>query len=526
MSKRTITVNGGDPVQATNGNRRIKYDMEAIAEDLLQEEKNEQHKLHSEKTKDYGVRYSRHTGRYWILSSGRWIEVGTAEVTRHLQIEEGCSSKPPFKGLPSEVDEAMHAAIKYHSADMIGSYAGYLKQGTTTLLSGETLLVPTVRKLLTAKQGDSEFIWDFLAELLPKALQVDALRSWLKMAVTSLYLGKPGDWKPKQVLALLGLSGVGKTSLQEKIITPLLGYRQENCAPYLTGQERNFNKELGFAEHWFISDADWTKQIEKKTFLSRYKDAVANNYMRIRGMREDALNLPTYRCITISLNLDAESISVLPDMGASHWEKMLVLDCEQPSAKFARKDGNGWDEKVAAQLPALLYRLLYEYEVPEALQDKQGRYGVRYSNSKWEKELCAPDQIETDLQVEEIINEAMFNAPSTEGFVSHTDEERGAIKRRIAISSRHKPSAIGDVTSVTTVTVIARVIYDTIFNIKSPVKSSAELIPILKKGPRAISRLLSRWATEPQNRVYFQVIPAGLDSHDEVLKFTLTQIVR
>lgn len=238
-------------------------------------------------------------------------------------------------------------------------------------------------------------------------------------------------------------------------------------------------------------------------------------------MREDALNLPTYRCITISLNLDAESISVLPDMGASHWEKMLVLDCEQPSAKFARKDGNGWDEKVAAQLPALLYRLLYEYEVPEALQDRQGRYGVRYSNSKWEKELCAPDQMETDLQIEEIIHEAMFHGPPT-----HRDEEWEAIKKRIAASSRRKASATDDEICVTSVTVIARVIYDTIFNIKSPVKSSAELIPSLKKGPRAISRLLNRWATEPQNRVYFQVIPAGLDSHDEVLKFTLTQIVR
>lgn len=68
----------------------------------------------------------------------------------------------------------MHAAIKYYSADMIGSYVGYLKQGITTLLSGETLLVPTVRKLLTAEQGDSEFVWDFFAELLPHALQVDA----------------------------------------------------------------------------------------------------------------------------------------------------------------------------------------------------------------------------------------------------------------------------------------------------------------------------------------------------------------
>ena len=40
-------------------------------------------------------------------------------------------------------------------------------------------------------------------------------------------------------------------------------------------------------------------------------------------MREDALNLPTYRCITISLNLDAESISVLqiwePAIGRKCW---------------------------------------------------------------------------------------------------------------------------------------------------------------------------------------------------------------
>lgn len=97
MSKRTTTVNGGDPAQATNGSNRIKYDMNAIAEALIQEEKKEQQKLQSEKTRDYGVRYSRHTGKYWILSSGRWIEVGSAEVTRHLQIEEGCSSKPRLK---------------------------------------------------------------------------------------------------------------------------------------------------------------------------------------------------------------------------------------------------------------------------------------------------------------------------------------------------------------------------------------------------------------------------------------------
>ncbi|HEY6840753.1 MAG TPA: hypothetical protein VI114_06000 [Chthoniobacterales bacterium] len=232
------------------------------------------------------------------------------------------------------------------------------------------------------------------------------------------------------------------------------------------------------------------------------------------------MNLPTYRCITISLNLDAESISVLPDMGASHWEKMLVLDCEQPSHKFARKDGNGWDEKVAAQLPALLYQPLYEYEIPEALQDKQGRYGVRYSNPKWEKELCAPDQDETDLQTEEIIHEAMFNVPPAERFASRQDKEFSDLKRRFTSSSSNKTN----VTNATNVTVTSRAIYDIIFDHKSPVKSSAELIPSLKKGPHSITRLLNRWTKEPAKRVYFQVAPARLDSHSEVRQFTLTKM--
>jgi hypothetical protein len=501
MNQQGIETNGnGKSATQTTG-----FDWGDSIERLLEEEKAELERELAKTKKDYGVRYSRHTGKYWIYSSGLWIEVGSSEVRRHLQIEQGRSDFNPEKGLPTEVDEAMHAALKYYAADMVGSYAGYLQQGITKLPNGKTLLIPEARDILSAVKGDCEFAWKFLGELLPHENEADALRSWLKVATSSLYLGEPGNWSPKQVLALLGLSGVGKTSLQERIITPLLGYRQENCAPYLTGQERNFNKELGFAEHWIISDADWTKQIEKKTFLSRYKDAVANNSMRIRGMREDALNLPTYRCITISLNLDAESISVLPEMGASHWEKMLVLSCEQPSDKFARREGNGWDEKIEHQLPALLYRLMYEYEIPEALQDKQGRYGVRYSNLKWAKELCAPDQDETDLQIEEIIYEAMFKAFTPQG-----------IKEKLVALKNNEPISL---------TVTARNIYDTVFSNKSPVRSSAELILPLKKGPRSISNLLSRWVKEPEKRRYFRVVLAGSGGHEKVLKFTLTTIV-
>ena len=235
--------NGGYPAEEMSSKPRFDpnaIDWEAVEAELAQEQKSNA-KPGFDANKDYGVRYSRHTGKYWIFSSGLWIEVGPNEVRRHLQIEEGCSACPLVKGLPSDVDEAMHAAIKHYAADKIGSYAGYLHQGITKLPNGDTLLVPTARKLLRAVQGDSEFVWGFLSELLPHPLQADALRSWSKVAVRSLYLGEPGKWTPKQVLALLGLSGIGKTSLQESIITPLLGYRQENCAPYLTGQS-TFNR--------------------------------------------------------------------------------------------------------------------------------------------------------------------------------------------------------------------------------------------------------------------------------------------
>jgi hypothetical protein len=159
--------NGGDAAEETSSKPRFDpnaIDWEAVEVELAQDDKSKVNPGF-DANRDYGVRYSRHTG---LFASGLWIEVGSNEVRRHLQIEEGCSACPPIKGLPSDVDEAMQAAIKHHAADKIGSYAGYLHQGITKLPNGDTLLlVPTARKLLTPVQGDSEFVWGFFDELLP-----------------------------------------------------------------------------------------------------------------------------------------------------------------------------------------------------------------------------------------------------------------------------------------------------------------------------------------------------------------------
>src|ERR1700722_14062191 len=105
--------NGGDPAEETNSKLRFDpnaIDWDAVEVELAQDEKSNA-RSGFDANRDYGVRYSRHTGKYWIFSSGLWIEVGPNEVRRHLQIEESCSACPPAKGLPSDVDEAMHAAI-------------------------------------------------------------------------------------------------------------------------------------------------------------------------------------------------------------------------------------------------------------------------------------------------------------------------------------------------------------------------------------------------------------------------------
>ncbi len=72
--------------------------------------------------------------------------------------------------------------------------------------------------------------------------------------------------------------------------------------------------------------------------------------------------------------------------------------------------------------------------------------------------------------------------PPTPG-ITRSIKEFQALKRKIVAPSRNKANAADNDFSIT---VTSRAIYEAIFAIKSRVKSSAELIPSLKKGPRAM----------------------------------------
>src|ERR1700719_4846094 len=71
---------------------------------------------------DYDVRYHLNTKAYWMRSKGRWIEAGPQEVRRHLQINHGLSTAPNGKGMQSDLDCALQAAVANYSMDKVGSY--------------------------------------------------------------------------------------------------------------------------------------------------------------------------------------------------------------------------------------------------------------------------------------------------------------------------------------------------------------------------------------------------------------------
>jgi hypothetical protein len=323
----------------------------------------------------------------------------------------------------------------------------------------------------------------FLKTMFLQDDQFQAILGWLSWAVRSLYNGTPGNWNPGQVLGIVGGSGIGKTSLQNKIITPLLAYRGAKAEKYLSGEE-DFNAEICAAEHLILSDPDWTTRAQCNTFRSRFKAVVAEPEMIVRRMRQDPFTLPVYHRLSMSMNDDEQSLGVLPDMAESHRDKLLILDAVNPAPEFRRSSENNWDERVKQELPAFLFYLLNQHVVPEKMRHQ--RYGVEYQNPKWTDLLAAPTQDEVELEAEEIIDRAIMQ-------MQVEDKETGQTTLKM-IEER---------------TVTAREVYDAVFYAGNGTKSSAEQNSILRrKSVKSLGKLLTKWADEPSDKRTFFIINA------------------
>jgi hypothetical protein len=334
---------------------------------------------------------------WWVKDpKNEWIPLDESAVRRHLAIKYKLTD-------PDKQNYFLHELQMRDHSDCAGNYAGYLKSGPQTV-DTLRLLVPRPCQLPEVRQGNWGTLKNFIDGLFIDPDQRSAFYGWAQCAVRTLREGIPGEWSPGQALVLIGDSGVGKTSLQ-RIITKLLTGRSADPDRYFIG-DTTFNGELGSNEHWLISDPTGTTPQGKKKFMKHFKNSVANSVWSINPKNKGAVNLPIYKRVTISLNSDEESMSVLPLMEPSYLEKLLLLDCAASTFRPTGKEWALWIDQVHSEIGACLYHLLYQFKVPEHLFDV--RYGVRYHNKHWEAKTAAPSQEQKEASIDELMRSALL----------------------------------------------------------------------------------------------------------------------
>lgn len=175
-----------------------------------------------------------------------------------------------------------------------------------------------------------------------------------------------------QALLLVGPTGRGKSLLSNKVISDLVGGFAD-ASDYLSGQTK-FNKDLGKVASWVIDDTTSAASFQdQRRATELLKRAVANPRVEYMAKYADALSIPWTGRVTMSLNMDANSLSVIPSLDTSNRDKLMALLISEKSTK--KFPPNAEVEAILRDELPFFGRFLLDWQAPEGVRGV-GRFGV------------------------------------------------------------------------------------------------------------------------------------------------------
>ena len=226
-----------------------------------------------------------------------------------------------------------------------------------------------------AEDGDPSK-WPFLHKWLHQ-LFADSVKqgtvlyffAWLKRFYIAVL-----DRKRKQghALLLVGPTSVGKSLLSNKVISALVGGFAD-ASDYLSGQT-NFNKDLARVAAWVVDDTTSAASFQdQRRATELIKKSVANPRMEYHAKYVDAISVPWTGRVVMSLNMDANSLSVIPSLDSSNRDKLMALRMsDEATTKFPPNDE--LEEIITNELPYFA-RWLLDWKVPKEVKG-DSRFGV------------------------------------------------------------------------------------------------------------------------------------------------------
>lgn len=347
--------------------------------------------------------YERFKKEYLLRNQrGTWLSLAESQFKKEL-ISRNVSGVKDKTEVLSEVDQKLIYLRAFHDIDYAGKLAGY-DEGFYDM-NGQRILVTESPRLLAPQAGDWSMLQAFISGLLVDGEydQISYLMGWLKVAYECL---RSHTRRPGQALVLCGPRDCGK-SLFQQLVTVILGGRMEKPYQYMVGAT-SFNSDLFKAEHLCIDDEPATSDIRSRlAFGAQIKQITAGDNQRCHGKGREALTLCPFWRLTISVNDEPESLTVLPLVNEGIQDKLILLKtCKHPMPMLtaANSDRVAFWNRLTAQIPAFLDYLTRWEITPDLLSQ---RYGVRhFHHPDVIREL---DALAPEFQLLNIIRAVMWN---------------------------------------------------------------------------------------------------------------------
>ncbi|MCF0231625.1 MAG: hypothetical protein HUJ63_05025, partial [Enterococcus sp.] len=201
--------------------------------------------------------------------------------------------------------------------------------------------------------------------------QLVRLLSWLAHFYQNAARMLPNQG-PGTVLILAGPAGTGKSFFAQSILGTLMGGWDNADKMYLEGHR--FNSTMACKPVHLIDDKLGSRsQRDRLKFTEALKVTTANGVIRYEAKFGSAVEaLPWPGRIVILSNVDAQSLSVLPDLDMSTRDKFMMLKIGNARFKFgSRPENKVWLDR---ELPYFA-RFLLGWRIPDDIAD--GRFGVQ-----------------------------------------------------------------------------------------------------------------------------------------------------
>jgi hypothetical protein len=348
-----------------------------------------------EESTQTGAIYESGKSQYWITSrEGDWIKVNETGAKSYLENDRNVPISAP-KGEdgrafgPNPMREMMNFITRTANVEYATTLAGH----STGIYAygGKRILVISSPQVIKSEPREWSTVRTLLTQLLGEE-QLEYFYGWLKIAYESL---SNGLFVPGQMLVFVGPADCGKTLLQTKILTPILGGRDARPYQYMTGLT-SFNSDLFKGEHLIIADEmPATEYKDRVAFGASIKQLVAETRQRMHAKGKDALTLEPFWRVSMSLNDDQESIMCLPPISDSVRDKMMVFKVTRADILPGDlgDDRKRFSDALWSELPGLLHYLATEHLIKPDI--RKGRFGI--------EEFYHPD---IEVEVEEMSAEA------------------------------------------------------------------------------------------------------------------------